>query len=458
LCHEKLRENMSSRIRSSKVRHVYCDEPKQEFTYSGFTLDTTMGDHPFISCSTKFFAVSLRGGGGPVLVWNFGKYGNVNKGGVKPGLLNGHKDAVLDTAFNPFHPNVLATGSLDASICIWGIPEGGLKESSRDPLVKLKGHSKKVTFTEFHPTSNNVLGTVSADKTVRLWDIEKASAVSVIKGKHGNQIQDLKWNYDGSLAFTSCKDKYCRLFDPRAPDAAQKFKAHLSVRAAKGCFLNVWNKMVTCGFDKSARRECKFWDARKPGKPITNVSLGQGSGVILPYFDRATKLLYLAGRGDGNIKILELVKDSPHQYMATNFMTKVSATGICPAPKSAVDVLSCETTRLLKLSKENGVGRVAELKFVIPRKDECFQEDLFPDDIAGKPAQSADDYFDGNDVAPILMKMDPDERDDSAAPAALKKPKKVKSRADIEAELRAAKKEILKLEKDIKELKQQLAA
>ena len=45
---------MSSRIRSSKVRHVYCDEPKQEFTYSGFTLDTTLGDHPFISCSSKY--------------------------------------------------------------------------------------------------------------------------------------------------------------------------------------------------------------------------------------------------------------------------------------------------------------------------------------------------------------------------------------------------------------------
>ena len=111
---------MSSRIRSSKVRHVFCDEPKPEFTYSGFTLDTTLGDHPFISCSTKYvsracsrldfvflvvriiitmicvcryFACSLRGGGGPVLVWNFGRYGKVDQGGKKPPVLNGHKDA-----------------------------------------------------------------------------------------------------------------------------------------------------------------------------------------------------------------------------------------------------------------------------------------------------------------------------------------------------------------------------
>merc|ERR1711972_945046 len=135
--------------------------------------------------------------------------------------------------------------------------------------------------------------------------------------------------------------------------------------------------------------------------------------------------------------------------MATNFMTKVSATGICAAPKSAVDVLGCETTRLLKLSKENGVGRVAELKFVIPRKDECFQEDLFPDDYAGKAAQAAEDYFDGSDVAPILMKMDPDERDDSAPAAAAKMPKKKKSRDEIEKELQAARAEIISLEKEI---------
>jgi len=201
----------------------------------------------------------------------------------------------------------------------------------------------------------------------------------------------------------------------------------------------------------------KFWDDRNPKKAITTVSLGQGGGVIMPHFDRATKLLYLAGKGDGNIRIYELVKDSPYQYMATNFMTKTSATGICPCPKASVDVLSCETTRLLKLSKENGVGRVSELKFIVPRKDECFQEDLFPDGYAGKPAQSADEYFDGGDVQPILMKMDPDERDTSAGPT-LKAPKKVQSRDEIEAELQAAKAEILKLEKEIKELKQQLAA
>ena len=34
-----------------------------------------------------------------------------------------------------------------------------------------------------------------------------------------------------------------------------------------------------------------------------------GGGVIMPHFDRATKLLYLAGKGDGNIRIYELTRE-----------------------------------------------------------------------------------------------------------------------------------------------------
>lgn len=451
---------MSSRIRSSKVRHVYCDLPKPEFTYSGFTLDTTLGDHSFISASTKFFAVSVRGGGGPVLVVPFGRYGTVEKkDGSKPPTLNGHRQAVLDTAFNPFHPNILATGSVDASICIWGIPEGGLTDDIKDPLVQLKGHSKKVTFTKFHPTSQNVLATASADKTVRLWDIEKTKPAVTIKGVHGGVIQDIKWNEDGTQLFTSCKDKYCRIMDPRTSEGTvQKFKAHQSVRASKGCFLNVWNKFVTTGANKQARRELKFWDERAMKKPIETVAVDTGGGVLMPFFDKATKLLYLSGKGDGNIRIYELVQDSPHQYLASNFSTRTSATGIAMCPKASVDVLSCETTRFVKLEKSNAVGKVSELKFIIPRKSEDFQEDLFPDDYAGKPAQTADDYFDGKDAKPVLMKMDPEERQDADSAPALKAPKKQASRDEIEAELQAAKAKIINLEKEIKELQAQLDA
>lgn len=371
--------------------------------------------------------------------------------------------AVLDTAWNPFRPNMLATGSVDGSVGIWHIPDGGLTENMNEPLTRLKGHAKKVTFTVFHPTSENVLATTSADKSVCIWDIEKSTPALKLKGSkwHGGACQDLKWNDDGSLMLTSCSDKKSRILDPRADAVATKFAAHNSVKASKGCWLNVWNKFITCGATKQARRELKFWDHRNTSKPIESVGVDSSGGVLLPYFDKSTKLLYLSGKGDGNIRIYETVEGSPHQYLASNFSTRTSATGIFMCPKASVDVLACETTRFVKLEKEGPQGKVSELKFIIPRKSEDFQEDLFPDDYAGKPAQDADAYFAGKDVAPVLMNMDPEERGEEAAASGVaftaKKVAAPRTVEEVQAELNAANAEVRKLQKEVADLEAKLS-
>ena len=82
----------------------------------------------------------------------------------------GHKSAVLDLDFNPFHEHVIASASEDSTIKIWGIPADGLTETLTEPLVDLHGHGRKVTLLRFHPTANNVLASVSADMAVKVWD------------------------------------------------------------------------------------------------------------------------------------------------------------------------------------------------------------------------------------------------------------------------------------------------
>lgn len=69
---------------------------------------------------------------------------------------------------------------------VWGIPEGGLKESIAEPLVDLRAHERKVTLLRFHPTAANVLASVSADGMIKLWDVEG--------GQEGGQchVQDRK--------------------------------------------------------------------------------------------------------------------------------------------------------------------------------------------------------------------------------------------------------------------------
>lgn len=67
----------------------------------------------YIRGNGKYFAVSARGGGGPVLVLPYSAVGKLPRGYP---LINGHSAAVLDTAWNPFNDNILATGSDDATV------------------------------------------------------------------------------------------------------------------------------------------------------------------------------------------------------------------------------------------------------------------------------------------------------------------------------------------------------
>merc|ERR1712244_170963 len=57
---------------------------------------------------------------------------------------------------------------------------------------------------------------------------------------------------------------------------------------------------------------------------------------------------------------------------------------------------------------------VIPISFIVPRKSggDVFQEDIFPNCLSAKPAQSADEWSAGGNVDPNTMSMDPDDRKD----------------------------------------------
>lgn len=57
----------------------------------------------------------------------------------------GHKEEVLDIAWNPFDDNEIASASQDHTIKIWRIPDRGLVTTLKVPLSTLNGHTQKVS-------------------------------------------------------------------------------------------------------------------------------------------------------------------------------------------------------------------------------------------------------------------------------------------------------------------------
>lgn len=427
-------------MRDSKVRHVYCDPAKPEFTYQNLKLSAATGDHNYIKGNPRYFGVPVSSGGGSLAVIAFEKTG---KQGAQPPVLDGHKGPVLDFDFNPFHDHVVATGGDDAHVMVWGITPGGLTENMKDPLVDLKGHQRKITVVRFHPTSEHVLATGSLDNTVKLWDVEAESEKGKVE-EHPGLLLDLAWSEKGHVLATSCKDKNVRLYDTTSQKVSACFEAHQGTKTTKLEWLNGAsgdNLFCSVGFTRQSKREFKIWDMRNLAKELSIKDLDQAAGVIMPFYDPDVKMLYLAGKGDGNVRYFEIVDGEPWQFSINEYRATTPCRGMAMLPKRCVDVSKCEVSRLLKLS----TSTVEPLSFILPRKSDLFQEDIFPDCYAGKASQSADDFFSGKVAKPILMSLDPAKRKDepAAAPAAM--PAK-KDKGDAYTDLDKANKRIHELE------------
>lgn len=439
---------MSRFVRASKVRHLFCQPDKKEEHYTHLNLATTTGDHTYIKANGKFWAAAYRaGGGGSLAVVPHSRKGKMPNSFAK---ITGHSAAIFDFDFNPFHDQILASGSDDCTCKVWGIPsEDGLTEDLHDPLFTADGHMRKVIFVKFHPTASNVLATASADMTVKLWDIDAGAEKTTLSG-HDQTLQDLQFNYDGSLCATSAKDKKLRIFDPRTPEAVGSCQPHEGSKCFKIAFLgksgmgNNTGNLVTVGFTRQSKRQFRIWDPRNLSKHVHNQDIDQAAGVIMPHYDPDSHVLFLAGKGDGNIRYYEMVPDKPHTFHLDEYRSSSSQKGITFLPKREVNVSKCEIARALKLTSNSVEG----LSFIIPRKSDRFQADIFPDTYAGVPAMTADEFFAGTNKDPVLKSLDPKKVAAAAAgeSKAAADPNSLKTKAQLVSELAAANARIAELE------------
>lgn len=437
---------MSRFVRASKVRHLFCQPDKKEEHYTHINLATSTGDHQYIKANSKFFAVATRaGGGGALAVIPHKAIGKQPNNYPK---ITGHTAAIFDFEFNPFHDQIIATGSDDCTAKVWGIPgEDGLTENLHDPLVDLDGHMKKVVFTKFHPTAANVLATASADRTVKLWDIEAGGeAKQTLEGAEAT-FQDLVFNYNGSQLATSSKDKKLRIYDPRTNAVVQETQPHEGSKCFKICYQGKGTNIITVGFTRQSKRQFRIWDSRALGeKPIHTENIDQSAGVIMPFFDEDSNVLFLAGKGDGNIRFYEIVDSKPYAFSLSEHRASNSQKGFCFIPKRHCDTTKCEVMRGMKLTSNSVEG----LSFIIPRKSDRFQADIYPDTYAGQPSMTCEEFFGGKDADPKLVSMDP-KKASSGGDGAAASSMSLKSKAQLQKELDAALARI-------KELEAQLAA
>ena len=302
---------------------------------------------------------------------------------VEPRLdraFRGHRCSVTSVAFHPGEQQVISS-SLDGCIFVWFF---------RPQLrpYRFVGHKGEVYDVAVNNTGQ-LIASASADQLVKVWDIEKGSEMASYDD-HKQLIQDIVWDHEGKNWATSSKDKKIRIGDPRSKSVVGCIDdAHAGAKSTKLAFLGGFDRLASVGFTKQSQRQIKFWDVRSlGGEPVHQIQLDQASGVIIPYYDVDTRVLYLAGKGDGNIRYYENIAEKPWAFALSEYRSTQAAKGTCFVPKRGLDVMRCETARCLKLVSQAGKACVEPLSFIVPRKSDSFQDDLFPDAFCGAPSMS----------------------------------------------------------------------
>ncbi|KAK7895259.1 hypothetical protein WMY93_020584 [Mugilogobius chulae] len=302
---------------------------------------------------------------------SWSKTGRIDK--VYPTVC-GHTGPVLDIEWCPHNDHVIASGSEDCTVMVGQIPENGLESPLSEPVVVLEGHSKRVGIVSWHPTARNVL--LSAGNIV-IWNVGTGEAMINLEDMHPDVIFSVSWSRNGSLLCTACKDKKVRVIDPRKNKiVAEKDKAHEGARPMRAIFLADGN-IFTTGFSRMSERQLALWKSDNMDEPICVQEMDSSNGVLLPFYDPDTNVVYLCGKGDSSIR------------------------GMGYMPKRGLDVNKCEIARFYKLHER----KCEPIIMTVPRKSDLFQDDLYPDTAGPDPALEAEEWFAGKNGSPILISL-----------------------------------------------------
>ncbi|BDD61003.1 Coronin-like protein crn1 [Monascus purpureus] len=397
---------MSGRfVRSSKYRHVFGRPTRKDQCYDNLRVSTNAWDTNLVKVNPKYLAVNWEaGGGGAFAVIPLHERGKLPE---KIPLFRGHKAVVLDTDWNPFNDNLIASGSDDGKAFLWRVPEdftvrpNASPDEIQDiaPVGTLSGHPKKIGHVIFNPAAENILATASGDFTVKIWDIEAGKAKLTLKV--GDMVQSESWSANGSLLVTTSRDKKLRFWDVRQERPAHETAGHSGAKNSRAVWLGERDRVATTGFSKMSDRQLALWDIRAPREPINGFkTLDSISGVCMPFWDEGTQCLYLAGRGDGNIRYFELENDK-FEYLS-EYKSSEPQRGIAFMPKRGVNIHENEVTRAFKTVNDTYIEPIS---FIVPRRSELFQDDIYPPTTGLKPAMGPAEWFAGKEAIPPKISM-----------------------------------------------------
>ncbi|KAH9852004.1 microtubule binding protein [Lenzites betulinus] len=420
---------MSRFVRASKYRHVFGQSGKKEYGYDNVKVTNSAWDTNIVAASTRYISLNWNASGGGAfailpLPSPFAPL-PVGLSSKLPDLIplaRGHSGPVLDTDWSPFNDAVVASAGEDGKALIWSVEsaafdgwgQDGWEPSDFDPVARIDVSPRRVGHVLFHPTANNVLATSTGDHVVKLWDLAAVESPAAVLGGHQDAIQSLAWNPSGTLLATTSRDRKIRLFDPRAgSDAVRIGEGHSGIKGARITWMGELDRLATTGFSRMSDRQVALWETGSLAN-VKTTTIDQSSGVLMPFWTD-NHILFLAGKGDGNIRYFEYENDT--LFPLAEYKSSDPQRGMCFLPRRGLSVSDCEIARAYKVAASS----IEPISFIVPRKArpppaESFQSDIYPPAPSAEPALTAAEFFAGKTAPPKLVSLEDGSISTGAAP------------------------------------------
>ncbi|KAJ8583702.1 microtubule binding protein [Rhizopogon salebrosus TDB-379] len=404
---------MSRFVRASKYRHVFGQTAKKEHGYDNVKISSSAWDTNLVSASARYISVNWNASGGGAfailpLPSPFAPVPNFpyKLPDVIP-LARSHTAPVLDTDWSPHNDSIVASAGEDGKVMIWKVESSAFEDWGQDhwvpqdfdPVARIDASPRKIGQVLFHPTASNVLASASGEYTVKLWDLADTDRPRSVLTGHGDMIQSFAFNLTGTLMATTCRDRKLRLFDPRAGSEPVRIaEAHGGIKGARVVWMGDLDKVATTGFSKRSDRQLSIWETGGL-ENIQTTTIDQSAGVIMPFWSD-NGILFLAGKGDGNIRYFEYESDTI--FPLAEHKSVDPQRGICFLPRRALNVSECEIARAYKVSGTS----VEPIAFIVPRKADSFQSDIYPAAASSEPTLSASEFFAGKAPTVKLVNLE----------------------------------------------------
>eukprot|EP00111_Clytia_hemisphaerica_P015915 TCONS_00047027-protein len=393
---------MAYRFKVSKYKNANAQMPKKEQCISEIPIGRIMSScGNFVTCSAKHIAFNIESGGGGcagVLPLNYAGRRN-----TKVPTIFAHGEFLNDMCFSPYDDDLLVTCSYDGNVKLWDIPDD-LEDIHDQPLSVITPDetTKKLEMINFHPLADEVLA-CSAFDAIHFLDLNSGETQTCVENGTQSLFQSMSWRWDGKVMVASSKDCINRIIDPRAGNVTSSFPGTQGNKDSRLVWLGNTDYILGSGFDKMRNRMVVIYDIRNPSSFVDDHEATSGSGVLMPFHDIDTNMVFLAGKGDQNIQLYEFDNAKLQFFSTASLQQQTFGMGL--APKRSLNVMQGEVNKVYQLSKNT----ITPIPYIVPRKSyRDFHADLFPDTVySGRASMDAVEWFGGQSKEGITMSLNP---------------------------------------------------